>query len=205
MVEVMSIFTDLGQAYSSYLLTLPNWVQIFLNIFLLVLVVVIYAILIWKLYRFIAGKNIIPIIGDANFPENYAKSIFTEINLIYQDVAQPNQAEIAISNCKYYLKDEGTLILAIKSQSINSLQKSEKIYSDDFVRIISPNMDISGVGLTSDQSLQDWKILKPTGPIYVEMNSENKTSPEVQPLEKPVEIKNKAIKKPNKQLHFKQE
>ncbi|MFX0025361.1 MAG: fibrillarin-like rRNA/tRNA 2'-O-methyltransferase [Candidatus Hermodarchaeota archaeon] len=76
-------------------------------------------------------KNVIPIIGDANFPENYAKSIFTEIDLIYQDVAQPNQAEIAISNCKYYLKDEGTLIFAIKSQSINSVQKTEKTYTKE--------------------------------------------------------------------------
>lgn len=73
-------------------------------------------------------KNIIPILGDANFPEKYANSIFTKIDLVYQDIAQPNQAQIAISNCNYYLKDKGTLILAIKSQSIDSIQKPEKIY-----------------------------------------------------------------------------
>ncbi|MFX1496821.1 MAG: fibrillarin-like rRNA/tRNA 2'-O-methyltransferase [Promethearchaeota archaeon] len=74
-------------------------------------------------------KNLVPILGDANFPEKYAKSIFSEIDLIYQDVAQPNQAEIAISNCRYYLKEGGYLIMAIKSQSISSVQKSEKIYA----------------------------------------------------------------------------
>jgi fibrillarin-like pre-rRNA processing protein len=73
-------------------------------------------------------KNIVPILGDANFPESYANSIFTPIDLVYQDVAQPNQAQIAIENCNYYLKDNGTLILAIKSQSIDSVQKSEKVY-----------------------------------------------------------------------------
>jgi len=73
-------------------------------------------------------KNIVPILGDANFPEKYAKSVFTPIDLIYQDIAQPNQAQIAIANCSYYLKDKGTLILAIKSQSIDSVQKPEKIY-----------------------------------------------------------------------------
>ncbi|MFW9770559.1 MAG: fibrillarin-like rRNA/tRNA 2'-O-methyltransferase [Promethearchaeota archaeon] len=73
-------------------------------------------------------KNIVPIMGDANFPEKYAKSIFTEIDIIYQDVAQPNQAEIAILNSRYYLRKGGFLIIAIKSQSINSIQKSEKIY-----------------------------------------------------------------------------
>lgn len=73
-------------------------------------------------------KNIVPILGDANFPEKYANSVFTNIDLVYQDIAQPNQAQIAIANCSYYLKDNGTLILAIKSQSIDSVQKPEKIY-----------------------------------------------------------------------------
>ena len=73
-------------------------------------------------------KNIVPILGDANFPEKYANSVFTNIDLVYQDIAQPNQAQIAIANCSYYLKDKGTLILAIKSQSIDSVKKPEKIY-----------------------------------------------------------------------------
>ncbi|MFX1337690.1 MAG: fibrillarin-like rRNA/tRNA 2'-O-methyltransferase [Promethearchaeota archaeon] len=73
-------------------------------------------------------KNIVPILGDVRYPESYAKSIFTEIDLIYQDVAQPNQAEIAVLNSNYYLKRDGLIILAIKSQSIDSVLKSEKIY-----------------------------------------------------------------------------
>ncbi|MHA1670821.1 MAG: fibrillarin-like rRNA/tRNA 2'-O-methyltransferase [Promethearchaeota archaeon] len=73
-------------------------------------------------------KNIIPILGDANFPVKYANSVFTNIDLVYQDVAQPNQAQIAVKNCDYYLNEGGILILAIKSQSIDSVQKPEKIY-----------------------------------------------------------------------------
>lgn len=76
-------------------------------------------------------KNIIPILGDARNPESYAKSIFTKVDLIYQDVAQPNQTEIAIRNCNYYLKDGGILILAIKSQSIDSIQKPELVYAKE--------------------------------------------------------------------------
>ena len=76
-------------------------------------------------------KNIVPILGNANFPERYANSIFTPIDLVYQDIAQPNQAQIAIENCNYYLKDNGFLILAIKSQSIDSVQKSEKTYTQE--------------------------------------------------------------------------
>jgi fibrillarin-like pre-rRNA processing protein len=75
--------------------------------------------------------NIIPILADARFPESYAKYIFTDIDLIYQDVAQPRQANIAVENCNYYLKNDGILIIAIKSQSIDSIQKSEHIYAQE--------------------------------------------------------------------------
>ncbi|MFX0009597.1 MAG: fibrillarin-like rRNA/tRNA 2'-O-methyltransferase [Candidatus Hermodarchaeota archaeon] len=75
--------------------------------------------------------NVIPILGDANFPEQYNQNIFTTIDLIYQDVAQPNQAEIAIKNSEYYLKEGGIIILAIKSQSIDSIIKSEKVYAQE--------------------------------------------------------------------------
>ena len=75
--------------------------------------------------------NIIPILGDARDPPSYSNSIFTDINLIYQDVSQPNQAEIAINNANYYLNKDGLIILAIKSQSIDSVSKSEKIYKDE--------------------------------------------------------------------------
>jgi fibrillarin-like pre-rRNA processing protein len=77
--------------------------------------------------------NIIPILADARDPTNYAKSVFTNIDLIYQDISQPNQAEIAVSNCNYYLKDTGLLILVIKSQSIDSVQKSAVIYEQEKV------------------------------------------------------------------------
>ena len=76
-------------------------------------------------------QNVVPILGDANFPENYANSIFKKVDLVYQDVAQPNQAEIAIKNCNYYLKDKAYLVFAIKSQSIDSVKRSEKVYSQE--------------------------------------------------------------------------
>jgi len=75
--------------------------------------------------------NIIPIIENAQYPENYAKSIFTGIDLIYQDVAQSNQAEIAIVNADYYLNEDGILIVAIKSQSIDSITKPEIVFKEE--------------------------------------------------------------------------
>ena len=53
------------------------------------------------------------------------------IDLLYQDVSQPNQAQIAVANANYYLNDAGKLILAIKSQSIDSIVKSEEVYAQE--------------------------------------------------------------------------
>ena len=63
-------------------------------------------------------NNIIPILGDAARPKSYS-SLVEPVDLLYQDVAQRNQAEIASSNSARYLKKGGTLILMIKSRSID--------------------------------------------------------------------------------------
>jgi fibrillarin-like rRNA methylase len=74
---------------------------------------------------------VIPILADARYPNTFAGSIFSEIDLIYQDVSQPNQAEIALVNCNYYLKSSGLLILVVKSQSIDSTKKTDLIYAQE--------------------------------------------------------------------------
>ena len=51
-------------------------------------------------------KNLVPIMADASRPELYAP--FVEwVDLVYQDVAQPDQAAIAIRNC-IFLKPGGS-------------------------------------------------------------------------------------------------
>ena len=86
--------------------------------------------------------NVIPILADARYPDTYATSIFSNIDLIYQDVSQPNQAEIALINCNYYLKNDGLLVLAIKSQSIDSTKQSELIYAQEKNIIENAGYDI---------------------------------------------------------------
>ena len=87
--------------------------------------------------------NIIPILGDARHPESYINSIFTDVDLIYQDVAQPNQAEIAIANADYYLNDKGILVIVVKSQSIDSVAKPEKVYKEEMTRIENAGYSIT--------------------------------------------------------------
>lgn len=60
---MVSIFGEVGaafvNAYQEFLLILPPLVQKFVELFLISLVIVIYAILIWKFYRFISKRNLI--------------------------------------------------------------------------------------------------------------------------------------------------
>ena len=48
-------------------------------------------------------KNISPIFGDARLPGIYA-ALVPKVDIIYSDVAQPNQAEIVVKNAKVFLK-----------------------------------------------------------------------------------------------------
>ena len=63
-------------------------------------------------------KNIVPILADAAQPEEYA-FLVEPVDLVYQDVAQRNQAEIASRNCARYLKPGGELILMLKTRSVD--------------------------------------------------------------------------------------
>ncbi len=49
------------------------------------------------------------------------------MDIVYSDIAQPDQTEIAISNCKLYLKNNGYLFLVIKTRSIDVTQPPKKI------------------------------------------------------------------------------
>ena len=67
----------------------------------------------------IPRMNLIPILADALHPDSY-KNMVTQVDFIYQDVAQREQAMIALRNAKLFLKTEGILVLMIKSRSIDS-------------------------------------------------------------------------------------
>jgi hypothetical protein len=54
--QFISAIIDL---YREFLLYLPGWAQEFINLFLISVTIVIYAILVWKFYRWIAKKDIL--------------------------------------------------------------------------------------------------------------------------------------------------
>ncbi len=73
-------------------------------------------------------KNIVPLLCDANHPEEYQARI-CEPDIIIQDVAQRNQAEIFLKNCAL-LKKGGYGLLAVKARSIDAKKPSKKIFEE---------------------------------------------------------------------------
>lgn len=71
--------------------------------------------------------NVVPIISDARQPEKYPPFI-DRVDILYQDVAQPNQAEIAILNANKFLCPGGIAVIAIKAKSISISQRVEDIF-----------------------------------------------------------------------------
>lgn len=91
----------------------------------------------------------------------------------------------------------------LKTELLNWEEKTGKIYSDEYVKIIRPDQIITGIGFESNQNLENWKIRNPKGTIYVNVeanrdstktNSMNAPPPEkdkidVQPFREPLDLK----------------
>ncbi|MHA2223692.1 MAG: fibrillarin-like rRNA/tRNA 2'-O-methyltransferase [Candidatus Hodarchaeales archaeon] len=78
--------------------------------------------------------NLIPILADARRPEEYSSFVF-EVDLIYQDIAQPDQATIFGRNSQEFLKSGGLGFLAVKSQSIDVTQEPDEIFSKQIIEL----------------------------------------------------------------------
>jgi fibrillarin-like pre-rRNA processing protein len=70
--------------------------------------------------------NMLPIHADARQPHQYLE--IGKVDCIYQDVAQPNQAEILLANAKAFLAKGGFAMLAVKSQSIDVTANKHRIF-----------------------------------------------------------------------------
>lgn len=73
-------------------------------------------------------ENMCPLLEDANKPENYKNKI-TEVDIIYEDIAQKNQVEILLKNIKLFLKPKGYALIAIKARSIDVTRNPKEIYA----------------------------------------------------------------------------
>ncbi|MDH7509731.1 MAG: fibrillarin-like rRNA/tRNA 2'-O-methyltransferase [Methanolinea sp.] len=83
-------------------------------------------------------KNIIPLFADAAHPSSYAPLV-EEVDLLFQDVAHPDQAGIALMNLPF-LRRGGTALIVVKARSIDVTQKPA-----DVVHEVSQKLAESGL------------------------------------------------------------
>ena len=78
--------------------------------------------------------NIIPILQDARKPKEYF-SVFGKVDIVYVDIAQPDQTKIAMDNCEMFLKKEGYFFLVIKTRSIDVTKSPKRIIEEEIEKL----------------------------------------------------------------------
>lgn len=72
-------------------------------------------------------QNLFPVFADARKPRDYS-AIVEQADVIYQDIAQRDQAEIAIGNARHFLRDDGFLIILLKARSVSVAAKPKAVF-----------------------------------------------------------------------------
>ncbi len=83
--------------------------------------------------------NVIPFVADARDPSKYSVA---KVDVVYCDIAQPDQTEIAIANCAALLKPGGTLLLVVKSRSIDVLKDPERVFREEREKLVAGGFEV---------------------------------------------------------------
>jgi fibrillarin-like pre-rRNA processing protein len=76
-----------------------------------------------------ARANVIPFISDARDTERFGG--FGKMDVVYCDIAQRDQTDIAITNAREHLKHEGRLLLIVKARSIDQLKAPKVVFKEE--------------------------------------------------------------------------
>jgi fibrillarin-like pre-rRNA processing protein len=71
--------------------------------------------------------NLFPLLKDARRPETYAHVVEADVDLLIQDVATRDQADVALRN-RRFLADDGRLLLAVKARSEDVTATPEAVF-----------------------------------------------------------------------------
>jgi fibrillarin-like pre-rRNA processing protein len=92
-------------------------------------------------------RNLFPILADAQLPERYAADV-GRVEVLYQDVAQRNQATIFAENARVSLASDGVGILMLKIRSVSQRRPAVAI-----VRDARAEIEASGFAVRSEVAL----------------------------------------------------
>jgi len=78
--------------------------------------------------------NIIPIIEDARHPQKY-RMLVGMVDVLFADVAQPDQARILALNAHHFLKNGGNFVISIKANCIDSTANPEVVFAKEVKKL----------------------------------------------------------------------
>jgi len=78
--------------------------------------------------------NVIPIIEDARKPQKY-RMLVPMVDVIFEDVAQPDQARILAVNAHFFLKNGGGFVLSIKANCVDSTVPAEHVFASQVTEL----------------------------------------------------------------------
>lgn len=74
--------------------------------------------------------NVVPIVEDARQPARY-RMIVPMVDVIFADVAQPDQARIVAMNANWFLKVGGGVLISIKANCIDSTAPPAEVFANE--------------------------------------------------------------------------
>lgn len=83
--------------------------------------------------------NIIPIIEDARHPHKY-RMLVGMVDVIFADVAQPNQTQIVALNAHNFLKNGGHFVISIKASCIDSTAEPAAVFAAEVNKMKTEKM-----------------------------------------------------------------
>ncbi|XP_056399853.1 rRNA 2'-O-methyltransferase fibrillarin [Hyla sarda] len=83
--------------------------------------------------------NIIPVIEDARHPHKY-RMLMGMVDVIFADVAQPDQTRIVALNAHNFLKNGGHFVISIKANCIDSTAAPEAVFASEVKKMQQENM-----------------------------------------------------------------
>lgn len=84
-------------------------------------------------------RNMIPIMADASRPEGYSHMV-EGVDLVYQDIAQRDQAEIFVRNMRHFGAGRG--ILMLKSRSVDVSLEPGEVYAAVRKELVSKGLAV---------------------------------------------------------------
>ena len=78
--------------------------------------------------------NVVPIIEDARHPHKY-RMLVPSVDVIFADVAQPDQARIIALNAHHYLKAGGHIVISIKANCIDSTVDAATVFAREVKKL----------------------------------------------------------------------